>query len=149
MSKVSSTPASYPTYTGSSISINGIPTSSTSLSNGTLNSSYNMSDSQKAVYNYAQSVLANILPQLNTFSPSTQEAMNSELNAYVQNGINDINSIYTPMITSTENDVASRFGNLDNSIFLDKLNEVEDKRSSAMNSFAQDILSKQSSLEDG
>src|SRR5574344_2107073 len=113
MSKVSSTNTVTPAYTGNSISINGIPTSSTGLSNGTLYSSYNMSDAQKAVYNYAQNALANILPQLNTFSSSTQDTMNSELNAYIQNGINDINSIYTPMIKSTQNDVASRFGNLD------------------------------------
>lgn len=146
MSKVSST-SSYPSYTGSTLSINGLPTASTTLNNGVLNSSYNMTDAQKAIYNYAQNTLANILPQLNTFSPSTQNAMNSELNAYVQNGVSDINNVYTPMITSLENDVSSRFGNLDNSIFLDKLGNIEDKRSNAINSFTQDILSKQSDLE--
>jgi hypothetical protein len=146
MSKVSSA-SSYPTYTGSKLSINGFPTASTSLVNGVLNSNYNMTDAQKQVYDYAQNTLANILPQLNTFSPDVRNSMNNELNAYVQNGIKDINTIYTPMINSTENDIASRFGNLDNSIFLNNLGNIESKRSDAINSFAQDILSKQSSIE--
>src|SRR5574344_49013 len=146
MSKTSSSSSS-PSIAGNNISVNGFPTISSNFANGTLNSSYNMNDAQKAIYDYSQNTLANILPQLNTFSPEVQNTMNSELTAYVRNGVNDINSIYTPMISSLENDVASRFGNLDNSVFLDKLSGIENKRADAINSFAQDILSKQTSLQ--
>src|SRR5574344_153133 len=147
MSKTTSTNAYYPTYTNSALGINGIPTASSTMSNGTLSTNYTMTDAQKAVYNYAQQALASILPQLNTLFPEVQNSMNSQINSYIQNGINDINNIYTPMITSLENDVASRFGNLDNSVFLDKLSGIESNRSNAINSFAQDILSKKNSLE--
>lgn len=149
MSKVSpsSTP-SYPSYSGSSISLNGSPLALTSYNEGYLSSGYNMTEAQKQAYNYAQTTLANILPQLNTFSPEVQNTLNSELNSYVQNGVNSINSIYNPMISSLENDIASRFGNLDNSSFMDSLKGIESKRSDAISSFAQDILAKQTSLED-
>lgn len=145
MSKVSS--VDYPTYTGGQISINNTPVATTSLANGVLNSNYNMNNNEKAIYDYAQSTLANILPQVNTFSPDTLNALQSQLNAYKANGENTINSIYTPMIKSMENDIASRFGNFDNSIFMDNLNSIESKRSNAISSFAQDVLAKQSELE--
>lgn len=145
MSKVSS--VDYPAYIGGQVSINNKPVATSGLVNGVINSNYNMSDGEKAVYDYAQNALTSFLPQVNTFSPETLSGLQSQLNAYKTNGENTINSIYTPMIKNLENDVASRFGNFDNSIFMDNLSDIESKRSDAISSFAQDVLAKQSELE--
>lgn len=145
MSKVSS--ADYPTYTGGQVSINNQPVATASLADGVLRSNYNMSDAEKALYDYAQQTLASIVPQVNVFSPETLSALQSQINAYKANGEDTINSVYTPMIKSLENDIASRFGNFDNSVFMDNLNNIESKRSDAISSFAQDVMAKQSDLE--
>lgn len=143
MSKVS---ASYPAYSSSSISL-GDSKAKTGVTNGVLSSSYDMSDNESAIYNYALSTLASILPQLNTFSPDTLSSIQSEVGAYQDKGLQAINQMYNPMISSLENNVASRFGNLDNSIFKDNLNDIESERSNAVSSFAQDVLAKQSQLQ--
>lgn len=144
MSKVSN--ADYPTFSGSSVSLGGSK-ATTGVTNNVLNADYTMSDKESAIYNYALSTLASILPQVNTFDTGTQSSIQSAVDAYQNNGIQDINDIYNPMITSLENDIASRFGNLDNSIFKDNLDDIETKRSDAVSSFAQDILAKKSELE--
>lgn len=145
MSKVSS--IDYPTYTSGQVSVNNQPVASATLTNGVLSSNYNMSDAEKAIYNYAQQTLASLIPQVNSFSPETMNSLQSQVNAYKANGENTINSVYTPMIKSLEHDIASRFGNFDNSIFMDNLNNIESKRSDAISSFAQDVMAKQSELE--
>jgi len=144
MSKVSS--VDYPTYTGSNVSVNGNNISSTSLANGVVNANYNMSDSEKAIYDYAQSALANLLPQVNTFLPDTLNSLQSQIDAYTNQGTNEINNIYSPMIKNLQNDIASRFGNFDNSMFMDNLNNIESKRSDAVSAFAQDVMAKKSDL---
>ncbi len=106
-----------------------------------------MSDNEAAIYNYALGTLANILPSLNTFNPDTQASIQSQVNAYQNSGMQKINDIYNPMISNLQNDIASRFGNLDNSIFTDNLSDIESKRANAVSSFAQDVLSRQSELE--
>lgn len=143
MSKISS---NYPSYSSSAVSV-GDSTATTGVTSGVLNANYNMGTNEAAIYNYALSTLANILPQVNTFSTDTITSMQSELDAYKNSGISSINEIYTPMITSLQNDIASRFGNLDNSIFSNNLNTIESQRSKAVSSFAQDIMAKQSELE--
>jgi len=143
MSKVSS---NYPSYSNSSVSVGG-STANTGVTNGTLTSDYDMSDSESAIYNYALNAIANILPNINTFDTGTQSNLQSELDAYKDSGISDINDLYNSSLTNLENDAASRFGNLDNSIFSDNLDNLESERSNAVSSFAQDVLSKQSSLE--
>lgn len=144
MSKVSS--VEYPTFTSGQVSVNNKPVATASYSNGTVNSNYNMSENEKAIYNYAQSTLANVLPQVNTFLPETIAALQSELDAYTAQGTNAINNVYTPMIKSMQNDIASRFGNFDNSMFMDNLNSIESKRSDAVSAFAQDIMAKKNEL---
>lgn len=144
MSKVSS--ADYPKYSSSSVSI-GNSKASTGVTNGVLASDYNMSDDEANIYNYALNTLANILPQLNTFDTDTMSSLQSQVNAYKDSGLQTINNTYNPMITNLENDIASRFGNLDNSIFKDNLGNIESERSNAISSFAQNVLAKQSELE--
>lgn len=144
MSKVSN--IDYPAYTGSSVSIGGSK-AKTNLLNGVVSMDYDMSENQANIYNYALSALANILPQLNTFSTDTQNSIQSQVDAYKNKGVDMINKTYTPVINDLKNDIASRFGNLDNSIFNENLNKIESKRSDAVSSFAQDVLAKQSTLE--
>lgn len=144
MSKVSST--DYPSYSGSSLSI-GDSKASANLLNGVITTNYDMSDNESAVYNYALSALANILPQVNTFSNDTLSSLQSQVDAYKNQGIDTINETYSPMITNLQNDIASRFGNLDNSIFTDNLGDIESSRADAVSSFAQDVLAKQSELK--
>lgn len=144
MSKVSS--ADYPTFSGSSVSVGGSK-ATTGVNNGVLTSNYDMSDSESAIYNYALNTLASILPGINTFDTNTQSDIQSQVDAYRNSGIQDINSLYNSSLLNLENDAASRFGNFDNSIFSDNLSDLESERSDAVSSFAQDILSKQSDLE--
>jgi len=144
MSKVSS--SDYPSYNSGSVSIGG-STATTGMKNGVLASNYNMSNNEAAVYDYALSALSNILPQLNTFNPGTLSSIQSEVDAYKNAGVQSINQMYNPMITELQNNIASRFGNLDNSIFADNLGEIESERAGAVSSFAQDVLAKQSGLQ--
>lgn len=144
MSKVTS--SNYPNYNGSSVSI-GDSIASTGVNNGVLTSDYQMSDSESLIYNYALSALASILPSVNTFDADTLNSIKSGVDAYKNTGIADINSLYNSSLSNLENDAASRFGNLDNSIFGDNLSNLESERSKAVSSFAQDVLAKQSELE--
>lgn len=144
MSKVSS--ANYPSYSSSDISFGG-SSASTGVKNGILTSDYNMSNNEADIYNYALSTLANILPQLNTFDTNTLSSIQSSVDSYKNSGLDSINSLYNSSLKNIENDVVSRFGNLDNSAFVDNLDNLESERSKAVSSFAQDVLAKQSGLE--
>jgi len=144
MSKVSS--ANYPNYSSSDVSLGG-SSASTGVQNGILTSNYNMSGDESDIYNYALNTLANILPQLNTFDPNTLSSIQSSVDAYKDSGLNTINQAYNSSLKNIENDAVSRFGNLDNSAFIDNQNNVESERSKAVSSFAQDVLAKQSQLQ--
>ena len=50
------------------------------------------------------------------------------------------------MLRDLKNDVASRFGNLDNSVFMDNLNSIEANRAESVNNLAQDVMSKRDEL---
>ena len=50
------------------------------------------------------------------------------------------------MLNNLKNDVASRFGNFDNSVFMDNLNAIEANRTDAISNLAQDITAKRSEL---
>ena len=51
------------------------------------------------------------------------------------------------MLNNLKSDIASRFGNYDNSAFLDKLDSIESKRADSMSGLAQDILAKGDELK--
>ncbi len=137
-----------PSNSSSVISVNGTPLVTTKTDGGSISSNYNFSDAEKATNDYVQNALLSGIASINTFLPETINNINSQIDAYTQSGIDTINDTYTPMIKSLEEDVASRFGNLDNSIFLDSLGGLESKRSDAMSDLAQGILSKKSELID-
>lgn len=132
--------------TGSEVRINGQTKASTRTVGGKTITNYNMSDSEKAVYDYAQNALKDNISKVNVFSPEVQKDMQSQINAYTQQGIDTINNNYTPMINSLKSDIAARFGNLDNSSFMNKLNSIEQSRAGAQKALAQDIIAKRNSL---
>ncbi len=133
--------------TGGSYTINGNTISKTYYDrNGDLISDYVMNPYEESAYNYAQQAFADNIGKINTFSPETVSQMNKQIDAYKNQGIKEINDIYTPMISELQNNIANRFGNLDNSIFLDNLNNIESKKSDAISKLAQDITAKKNEL---
>lgn len=138
--------SSKPAYSGGVVTINGEEKASQYKKGNDIYSNYNMSDTEKQIYDYAQNSFLENLPKINTFSDSTKQNLQNQLNAYTQNGIDTINDIYTPMLNNMKNDIASRFGNFDNSIFMNNLNTIESNRADAINALSQDILAKQNEL---
>ena len=135
----------YPKYTGGTVSVNGKKVASVSKKNGSINSSYKMSKSEKKLYKNIQKDLRKALKNLDNFE-SDQKLWQQQLNAYKQNGIKEINSIYTPMETALKNDISSRFGNLDNSQFLNKLSNITGNKADAVASLSNSLLAKQDEL---
>lgn len=140
------TASNFPTSTPSVLSVNGKPLVETGIKNNAFYSNFNYSPEEQAINKYVQDSLLSSLPNINTFLPETVANMDAQVEAYTKKGINTINDIYTPMIQSLQNNVASRFGNLDNSIFMDDLNGLESKRANAVSSLAEDVQSKRSEL---
>ena len=110
------------------------------------NVDYKLNQELQSVYDYAQNALANALPSLNVFSQENLDTLNKEVDAYKQVALKQLNDVYTPMLAETRNDAAKRFGNLDNSVYLQNLDSVENKRKEAVSALSQDLAAKQSAL---
>ena len=136
----------YPSYSSGTININGQNKATTSKNGNNVITNYNMSDDEKRAYEYAQKSFADSLASVNVFDDATKQNLQSQLNAYTLNGQKLINNIYEPMLDDLKTDVASRFGNLDNSVFMDNLNSIEANRAESINNLAQDVLAKQDEL---
>lgn len=133
--------------TVSRTNINGSPKLTTVTDKyGNQTTNYNMSEWEKLAYDYAEKEFANNLKNINVFSKDTLESLNNQIEAYKQSGIKKIEEIYTPMLKDLQNNIAQRFGNLDNSIFLDKLSEIEGKRADSISALTQDITAKENEL---
>ncbi len=132
----------------SSVKINGqTKAKTTTYSNGSSTSNYYMSRAEQDAYNYAQEQFAKGLKDINVFSPQILQELSDQVEAYKNSGIKQINEIYSPMLGKLQNNIASRFGNLDNSIFLDKLNQIEGKRAESVSALAQDITNRAQELK--
>ena len=125
---------SKPSYSSGVVNINGEEKASHYKKGNTIYSNYNMSDREKKIYDFAQNSFLENLPNINVFSADTQKSLQT------------INDFYTPMLSNLKNDIASRFGNFDNSIFMDNLSDIESNRADAMSALTQDILAKQNEL---
>lgn len=136
----------YPSFSSGSISINGENKATTSKKGNTVTTNYNMSDAEKNIYDYAQNSLLSSLSSVNVFDDDTKKNLQAQLDAYTLNGQKLINNMYEPMIDDLKTDVASRFGNFDNSVFMDNLNEIESNRAESINNLAQDVLAKRDEL---
>lgn len=144
MGKTSSTPVQR--YANGIVSLNGEQKATQNKIGDTVYSNYNMSDAEKQIYDFSQNSFLENLPNINVFSETTQKNLQDQLNAYTQSGLNTIQNYYTPMLSNLKTDIASRFGNFDNSVFLDKLNAIEANRANSMSSFAQDVMAKRNDL---
>ena len=131
----------YPKYSTGSVDINGqsVATAQKNKKN-TINSSYTMSDTEKAIYDGIQENLATSLQDLFTISDETQQKWDQQIDSLKQSGINEINSIYDPMQTALKNDIAARFGNLDNSVFMDNLNNITNNKAQAVADLSESLL---------
>ena len=136
----------YPEYSNGAVTINGNNVATVSKNGNTVTSNYNMSDLEKQMYDYAQNSLAEALPQLNVFDSNVQQGINSQLDAYRNQGMQSINDMYTPILRNLKNDMASRFGNFNNSMFMDKLGDIENNRASAISNLAQNLLMQRDNL---
>lgn len=136
-----SVPATNGTY-----SINGVKKATTRNNGYSVSGNYSMNEYEKALYDYAQKTLADIVPNVNTFSADTMNNIQEQLNAYQNQGEKTINNLYTPLLNNLKNDIASRFGNLDNSMFLNNLNKIENVRSNAVAQLAENLLLKRNEL---
>ncbi len=139
MGKTSSVNVATPAFSNGTVSINGTKKADISKKGNSVDSNYNMNDYEKTVYDYAQKSLAQNLPNLNVFNDNVKKGLDSQLEAYKNQALNTLNSLYQPMIKNLTNDIASRFGNVDNSMFLDNLNSIENNRAKAMSDLVQDI----------
>lgn len=142
-SKVQTKPVYNPSST---FTVNGQVKSTASSTKKGANASYNMNPYEEMAYNYANQSLYQNLPNVNVFSDNTMKNLNNEVNAYLKQGISNINSTYAPTIRQMQNDIARRFGNTNNSIFMDNLNDIESKRALAISDLAQDATLKRSEL---
>lgn len=133
-------------FTNGTVRVNGQTKASTYKKGNTVYTDYNMSPYEKQAYDYAQKSFAENLPTLNVFSEDTQKQLQKQMNAYNNKGIETINNIYTPMLDNMKTDIASRFGNFDNSSFLNSLNDIESSRANAISDFAQDMTLKENDL---
>ena len=124
----------------SSIKLNGQDKAGINVSPFGTSGYYNMDDSEEKAYNYAGEQFALNLPELNVFDADTQRKFDNQVQSYINQGVDDINDIYTPMLEDLQNDIASRFGNLDNSVFMDNLSDIEDSRAEAVSALSQDSV---------
>ena len=136
----------YPSYSTGTVQLNGKSKVKTYRSGNNVISNYIMSPEEKKAYNYAQKSFAESLPNINVFDENTQKGFQTQLDAYTKQGEKMINNIYNPMINNLKTDIASRFGNFDNSVFMDKLNSIESNRAESVSSLAQDVLTKRDDL---
>lgn len=136
----------YPSYSGGTINVNGSTKANTYKRGKNIVSDYNMSDYEKKAYDYAQKSFADSLANVNVFDTDTKKKLQSQLDAYTLNGQKMIDNVYSPMLENLKTDVASRFGNFDNSVFMDNLNSIESKRAESVSDLAQDVLAKQDEL---
>ncbi len=136
----------YPSYSSGTINVNGSTKATTYKHKNNVITDYNMSDDEKRAYEYAQKSFADSLSKVNVFDEDTKKNLQSQLDAYTLNGQKIINNMYEPMLDDLKNDIASRFGNFDNSVFMDNLNSIEENRAESLNNLAQDVLAKRDEL---
>lgn len=136
----------YPAYSGGAVNINGNNIATTTRNGNTVHSDFNMNDTQKKIYNSVQNNMAGVLEDLFKISDPQRVEWQNQLNALQNVGLQNINDIYTPLQNNLKNDIASRFGNLDNSIFLDKLGAITGNKSKAIAELTNNLLLTQNDL---
>lgn len=135
-----------PAYSSGSVVVNGRTVATSNKNGNNISTQYNMSDAEKNIFNSIQQGMNSGLTNLFNISDTERKQWDNQLNALREQGIENINSIYTPMENSLKNDIASRFGNLDNSAFLDKLNAITNNKAKAVASLSNNLATTQNDL---
>jgi len=136
----------YPDYSGGSVQVDGRTVATASRKGNTVTTNYNMSDAERNFYNQVQGGMSESLGSLLNISDGQKQLWAQQLDSIKKQGIQNINDIYTPIETNLKNDIASRFGNMDNSVFMDNLNKITDNKASAVADLSNTLLSTQDSL---
>lgn len=136
----------YPAYSTGAVKINGRTVATASKNGNTVSTNYNMSDAEKQIQNSIQNNMATSLNNLFDISDIQRNQWDNQLKAMKTQGIQNINDIYTPMETSLRNNIASRFGNLDNSAFMSNLNKITDKKAKAISDLGNSLALAQNDL---
>lgn len=136
----------YPSFVNGEFSMNGNPIAKTQKQGDNIVSNYFSSPYEDYLREYTQKAFASALPNISTFLPETVASFNNQVQAFQNQGLRTINQTYDPILKNIQNNIASRFGNLDNSMFMDNLSGIESKRAEAMSLLAQDVQAKQSEL---
>ncbi len=137
---------SYPKYPNASLSLNGDEIANTKVTKKKISTNYNLTEDEKNLLDYTNKNLLSGLKNINVFSDEQRKGIQEQVDAYKKQGLTTLNETYTPMFRELKADIASRFGNLDNSIFMDNLNEIEKNRAKALETLTENILAKQSEL---
>lgn len=145
MGKKSKKP-SYPEYSGGSVVVNGRTVASASKQGNNIVTNYQMSNYEKNMFNALEKGMSDSVSKLFDITDQQKTAWNEQLNALKAKGVKNINDIYTPIETDLRNDIANRFGNLDNSVFMDKLNDITDKKSDAVASLSNSLAATEQDL---
>ena len=115
----------FPDFSGGTFSLNGDVKAETSKKGNSVNSNYNLSEFEDLAMKYVQETIAKKLPELNVFSADVLNDINSQVDAFKNSAVKEINSVYEPMLNNLKNNIASRFGSFSNSTFLNNLNNIE------------------------
>jgi len=132
----------------STLYFNGTPISTAKRDGDSVSLSYNMTPTQAETYEYSEKQVLENLPNINTFLPDTLNAFSKELEAYQNAGLKTINNAYKSSETDLKNSIASRFGNLDNSSFLEGLEKINNSKADAIAELGEKVSAKNSELFD-
>lgn len=136
----------YPQYGGGNVNINGRNVAYTSREGNNVVSHYNMSGNEKNIYDSVQNNMKSALGGLFEISDPLRKSWNEQLKVMQQQGIENINNIYTPLQNNLRNDIASRFGNLDNSSFMNNLKKITNNKSKAVAELSNNLTLAQGDL---
>lgn len=137
---------SYPRYSGGTVNINGETVATTKRKGNKIISNYNMSNTEKSIYDSVNKNLESSLKNLFEISAPQRKAWNEQLDALKAQGIENIDSIYTPMQNNLKNDIAQRFGNLDNSSFMNNLKSITNSKNKAIAELSNNLALAQNDL---
>ncbi|GBF22817.1 hypothetical protein tpqmel_0221 [Candidatus Gastranaerophilus sp. (ex Termes propinquus)] len=132
--------------TGQTLNLNGQRLATVNKGEWGSTMDYQMNPWEQQSYNFAQQSFAENLPNINVFSSEVIQGLNSQVEAFKNQGIKSINEIYMPMLKDLQNDIATRFGNMNNSVFMDKLYGIESKRADSVAELAQNVAAKRQEL---
>ncbi len=97
----------------------------TSKENGQITTQYLPSAAEQERKKFTNERINQILPQLGKNPQELTDAWNQQQDAYVDSAVSQFDRSYNPALRNMREDITSRFGTTNNSMFLDRLGEME------------------------